>query len=76
MEAVSDEGNGLVFEKTCPPEAGEIDLNGAFGDGTTYRVTVAVNGTVVWRQPLYDCEGYRLVVRADGTVTQEIHVEV
>ena len=73
---VSGDGNETVFEKSYPPDAGEIDLNDVLADDTHYRVTVAVGGTVAWSRPVYDYEGYRLIVRENGTVREETHVEV
>ena len=73
---VSADGNETVFEASYPPDAGEIDLNDVLADDTHYRVTVSVDGAVVWDRPVYDYEGYRLVVRENGTVREETHVEV
>ena len=73
---VSGEANETVFEESYPPDAGEVDLNDVLADDTHYRVTVAVGGTVVWSRPVSDYEGYRLIVRENGTVRGETHVEV
>ena len=73
---VSGDGNETVLEASYPPDAGEIGLNDVLADDTHYRVTVAVGGTVAWSRPVYDYEGYRLVVRENGTVREETHVEV
>lgn len=64
------------FERTYGPDAGELDLGGAFALRGSHRVVVASGGEVRWNRTVHEYETYDLLVAANGSVTVESLAEV
>lgn len=72
---VRGEPDETVFQREYPPGYDSIDVSEEFENRVPYRVTISVDGAVVWNRTIHGAEGYRLTVEEDGTVVVRDHIE-
>lgn len=61
-------GNQTVFDRTYPPEAGEVTLPPSNETTADYYVQIYVDGELEWEKVISSAAEYELVVHEDGSV--------